>query len=265
MLELHVGKFPAHLDRDLAPEAGGLEDVGLVDGRHELAAAAGEGEGEADDAADFVLGVDEGVHGALALGRLRPALGLAEVEAAGELADDEEVHAGHALGLERGEAGEGGDGGDGAEIGVEAEGLADAEEALLGADLGVGVVPLGSADGPEQHGIGLLAGGEGGVGEGGAVGVDGAAAEELGGEGERVLVAAGHFLEHEPGFGDDLGADAVAGEEDDVGLHGCGKGERGGPERQDAAEADLRRRVGAALGLRRAAGLVGTLVARANS
>ena len=133
------------------------------------------------------------------------------------------------------------------------------------ADCPFDLVPFRPTHGTEQNRIGGTGLSQSLFWQGIPVGVDGAAAEELGGEGERVLVAAGHFLEHEPGFGDDLGADAVAGEEDDVGLHGCGKGERGGPERQDAAEADLRRRVGAALGLRRAAGLVGTLVARANS
>ena len=67
-----------------------------------------------------------------------------------------------------------------AQVGVEAHALAQAEQALLGARrVGVGGVPFGTADGAEQDRVGGAAGLQHLVGEGGAVGVDRAAAHQL--------------------------------------------------------------------------------------
>ena len=91
----------------------------------------------AGDALDLVLAVLERVVGALALGAVGAgallvveALALAEVQAAGELAHDHEVDAGDDLGLKRGGAGERVENLHGAQVGVEAQALADAEQAL---------------------------------------------------------------------------------------------------------------------------------------
>ena len=66
---------------------------------------------------------------------------------------------------------------DGADVGEEAQALAQAEDRLLGADLGTGVVPLGAADGAEEDGVLALAHGQVLGPERGAVGVDGGAAD----------------------------------------------------------------------------------------
>ncbi len=117
-----------------APELRDLEDVGLVDGGELLAALAGELEGDAGDADDLVAGVAHGVDGLA--GSLVPPAGLAEVEAAEELADEEDVDAFGDLGAEGRVGGEGGVGDGGAEVGEAAELLADLQEAGLGALVG---------------------------------------------------------------------------------------------------------------------------------
>ena len=84
-----------------APELRDFEDVGLVDGGDFLAALAGELEGDAGYADDFGLGVAHGVDG-FAASPLFHQRGCAEVEAAEELADEEDVDAFGDFGAERG-------------------------------------------------------------------------------------------------------------------------------------------------------------------
>ena len=133
-------------------------------------------EGDARDALDLGDGVDAQVAGAVGGARL-----LAEVDAAGELAHDEQVGA-----LDDARASAGSrrssavDGPHRAQVRVQARALAQAEQALLGARrVGVGRVPLRAADGREQDGVGRAAGGERLVGQRGAVGVDRRAAERV--------------------------------------------------------------------------------------
>ena len=96
------------------------------------------------------------------------------------------------------------------QVGVEAHPLAEPEQPLLGARrVGVGRVPFRAADGAEQDGVGAAAGLEHLVGEGDAVGVDRAAAEQ-----SLVEIELAEGLEQLPRGGDDLGADPVAGQED---------------------------------------------------
>jgi hypothetical protein len=114
---------------DLAPEDGGLEDVGLVDQGDVLAAGARGGDGDVGDAFDLRLAVDHGIDrfdvaAVDLLGGLR-----SEVEAAGELADADHVDAvGDAVRAD-------GRGVDevlqqqaGADVGVEREVLAEGQE-----------------------------------------------------------------------------------------------------------------------------------------
>ena len=112
---------------DLAPHAGSLEHVGLVDARHLLAALARSLERLAGDALDLVLAVLERVVGALSLGAVGAgtflvveALALAEVQTARQFTHDHEVDARDDLGLQRGSAGEGVEDLHGAQVGVEA-------------------------------------------------------------------------------------------------------------------------------------------------
>ena len=199
---------------DLAPEPRGLHHVGLVDRGDlrlvagALGAAAGGLEGGAGDALDFGGVVLAGVEGGVAV-----AAGLAEVDAAGELADDQQVGAGDALLAQRAGAHQRRARADRAQVGVEAHPLAEAEQALLGARVvGVGRVPFGTADRAEQDRVGGLAGVQHLVGEGDAVGVDRAAAHEA-----LVVVELAQGVEDLAGGGDDLGADPVTGQDDDVG------------------------------------------------
>ena len=148
------------------------------------------------------------------------ALLLAEVDAAGELAHDEDVGALDDLGPQRARVDERRARADRPEVGEEAEALAQAEEALLRAGLvRVGRVPLRAADRPEQDGVGLAALLEDVVGERDPVLVDRRAADEVLLVGE---VADG--VEDLDGGRDDLGADPVAGQERDVagGAHAVG-------------------------------------------
>ena len=151
-----------------------------------LAAAAGELEGEANDALHFLLGVAERVDGLAAAGVGPAFLGLAEVDAAGELAQDDHVDVLDDVALERGVVGEEGEHLDGADVGKEPEAFAQAEDRLLRPDLGAGLVPLGAADGAEEDGVLFPAEGEVFGAEGGAVGVDGGAADGRFGVGELV-------------------------------------------------------------------------------
>ena len=173
VLELQLGELPADdLGDGLAPEARGGEHVGLVEGPDLGGRVLGQGEeaGEAGDAlnlgAAVGLGV-AGVAGTVVLGA------VAEVDAAGKLADDDEVGTAADLGLERGAVDEG-VGGEvaRAQVAVGAELLAELQETLLGAD-GGGGAPFGTADGAEEDGISSLGGVEGLVGEGVIVLVNG--------------------------------------------------------------------------------------------
>ena len=90
----------------------------------------------------------------------------AEVDAAGELAHDEQVGALDQLALERAGVVERRQRAHRAQVRVQAERLAQAEQALLGPRRGrVGRVPLRAADRGEQHGVGRPAGGDGRVGQ----------------------------------------------------------------------------------------------------
>ena len=150
--------FGEVLGHDLAPEDGSFEDVGLVDGADALAACVCGVDGDLGDALDLAGLVDHGVDGLLFAvfergGRLR----LAEVDAAGELADADDVDTGRdALFLERGGVGEFWVEKAGADVGVERVGLADREQGrALGLFLGRKCFPFWAADGAEKDGFAL--------------------------------------------------------------------------------------------------------------
>ncbi len=89
VFECDVGVVLGDFSDGGAPELRDFEDVGLVDGGDFVAAFAGEFEGDAGDADDFSFRVAHGVNGFV--GFLVPRAGCAEVEAAEELADEENV------------------------------------------------------------------------------------------------------------------------------------------------------------------------------
>ena len=176
-----------------------------------LRRAVREAEREAHDAADLLVGVLERVDRARAPADRLAEARLAEVEAAGELADEEDVDARDAVRLQRRRAGEGRVHAHRAEVRVEAERLAEPEEALLGAHLGARVVPLRAADGAEQDRVGALAGRERLRRERVARRVDGRAADEVLLERRaRDPNRAATCSSTAPALVDHLGADAVA-------------------------------------------------------
>ena len=146
---------------------------------------------------------------------------LAEVDAARQLADHEDVDALELLGLQRRGRGELGRRRDGPQVREQAERLADREQALLGAVLHGNVGPLRPADGAEQDARRRLAGCDRRVGQRRAGGVVRRAADQCVLELELQRVLRRDALEHAHGRGRDLGADAVAGQDDDARAHAC--------------------------------------------
>ena len=70
-------------------------DVRLFSRGHLVAALTGQFEGDVGDPLDFRGGVDLGIHGALlTVGQFGDFLGLAEIDAAGQFADDHDIEAG---------------------------------------------------------------------------------------------------------------------------------------------------------------------------
>src|SRR5207247_1038540 len=96
VVELDVGVLLVDFGDDVLPELEGLQHVGLVDAGYTLAALARGLEGDVGDALDLGLRVAHGVEGffgagEMAVDRGAAAARLAEVDVAGELADDEDV------------------------------------------------------------------------------------------------------------------------------------------------------------------------------
>ena len=104
---------------------------------------------------------------------------VAEVDPAGQLADDQEVDAREQLRAQRRRPGQGRVDGHRPEVGEQAEAAAQGEERLLGSDRRARVGPFRAADGPEQDRVGLAAGGQVLVADGDPVRVDGGAADEV--------------------------------------------------------------------------------------
>src|SRR6185503_17742607 len=114
---------------------------------HLVAATARKLEGDGGDALDLVGLVDLRVDCALlAATKILDLLGLAEIDAAGQLAHDHDVEAVDAVALQRGSVGKSGVTDRRAEIGEELEILAQAQEACFGALLVRHAVPFGTAD-----------------------------------------------------------------------------------------------------------------------
>ena len=188
----------------------------------------GEVEGDPRDALDLAGRVELGVDGALrAVLQGDDLLRLAEIDAAGEFAHDDDVEALDDLALQGRGVGEGRIADRRAQVGEEAEILAQAQQPGLG-PRGIGHVrPFRAADGAEQDRVGGLRPGHRGLGDGDLVGVVGGAADEigLGLEADAGLAEEGGDLLHLP---HDFGADAVARQEKQlVGRHGTLRPGRG--------------------------------------
>ena len=118
--------------------------------------------------------------GEVAIGGDAATAGLAEVDVAGQLADDQDVQAGNQLGLEAGGVHQLFVANGGAEVGEQAQVLAQAQNGLLGAQRAVQLVVLPVAHGAEQHGVGFFGELQRGFGQRVAVGLVGGTADQGG-------------------------------------------------------------------------------------
>jgi hypothetical protein len=170
--ELQLRELLLHdLSHNLAPQTAGRHHVGLVERPHRRGRVLSQSEvgSEASDALNFVAVVGLRVAGVAAAVVL---CALAEVDAAGQLADNVEVDAAADLGLE-GRAVDEGLGGEEAraKVSVGAHFFAQLEDALFRADLAG--APFGTANGSEEDGVGGLCSFESLVGQGLSGGIDG--------------------------------------------------------------------------------------------
>ena len=168
------------------------------------------------DAADLRLGIAHGVE-ALALAGVgrSDAARLAEVDVAGQLAQDQEVEAGDDLGPQGRGAGKLGVDRGRTEVREEPELLAQPQERLFRALRPGQLFVLRPADSAEQDRAGAPGERERCLRQRVAGGVVGRAADRRLGELERETVA-GKCAQHPHRLRDDLGADAVAGENRDL-------------------------------------------------
>ena len=98
------------------------------------------------------------------------------VDAAGELADDDHVGSVHQIVFQRRGIEQGFVGSNRAEVGVDAQDFANAEQAFFGTLFGWGLVEFGQSDGAHECGVGLECEVDGFLREGRAGFVDGDAA-----------------------------------------------------------------------------------------
>ena len=207
--------FLGDLDDHLPPEHHGGQHIGLVHRGDELAAQPSGVKGAAGDALDLPAVVDHGVVGFFGGAGTFPALGLAEVDVAGELAHAEDVKAvPHDIGAQGAGRSQGFEDLGRAEVAEELEMFSKRQQGgalrLLGRGQGF---PFGAAHRAEEDGVAGLAHGKGRGGQGLAVVIDGAAAHI------RVFVgkAETEFLlgrvQNLDRFPHDFRADAVAGQD----------------------------------------------------
>ena len=206
-----------HLVDDLVPEHAGLHHVALLHRGDLVAALARELERDAGDALDLVGVVDLGIDGALlAVAEVGDGLGLAEIDPAGQFAQDDDVESVHHLALEARGIRERGIADRGANIGEQAELLAQPQQSRLRPHLIWHAVPFRPAHRAEDHGVGRVRLGHGLIGDRDLVGVIAGAPDQsfLGVEPRRAArVHPGDELFH---LGHHLGADTVPGEEKEL-------------------------------------------------
>ncbi len=224
VLQLDVGVFAlVQIGHDLAPEEAGVHHIGLLGRGHLVAAAPRQLEGDPRHPLDLALGVDLQVIPALLAGRgVRIDALVAEIDPRGQLAHDHDVEAGDDLALQGRGVGQGFEADRRTQVGEGVHRLAQVQEARFRTLVARIVGPLRPADRAHQDGGGVqrqLLGLFGqrrvmqvvaGPAEGALIDVELQA---------RVLAHPGRHAAH---LGDHLGADAVAGQEQQGGAVGQG-------------------------------------------
>ena len=218
---LHIGVLAHHLLCHLSPQTAAGQYVSLIDNGQVPAALAGVLIADAQDAlhlrAAVVVRVESILH---TISIDQGLLLLAEVHAAGQFADADEVGAAHQLILQGGLVDEAVERLHGTYVGIEAQLLAHGQESLLGTHLGGGiVVELRVAHAGKEHGIGLLARLERLFGEGVSHLVDGMGAAECFLVTNLMAELCGHCAEHGHALLHNLGADSVTGQYCDFQFH----------------------------------------------
>ena len=165
MVERDVRVFLVHVGDDVFPEREGFQHIRLVDAGQALVALLRRLEGDMGDAADLAFRIAHRIKPfALALERTVRALAhaarLAEINVAGQFADDQDIEARHHFRLQSGGARQFRVQNRRTQVGEQAQVLAQAQNRLFGTELALQVVVLVVADGAEQHRIGRLGQGQ---------------------------------------------------------------------------------------------------------
>jgi hypothetical protein len=221
VVDIHVAEVHARVAggmeclHSVAPELAHIEHIGLVHAAELAAPLLGLLEAHLGDPVDLVVAVGHGVEGALTGVGLQPALGGAEIHAAGELAHHQQIHPLDHLTLEGGGLDQRRDDLHRPQVGEQAQAGPQPQQAGFGALLAGQAVVAGGADGGQQHRIAAAAGLQRAGRQGFTGGIDGRAAHGLLVVAERNAVAAAHRIKQLAGHRRDLRADPIAGEQGD--------------------------------------------------
>ena len=217
---LYLGVLGLQAVHNGAPQAAGVQHVSLVHTGQLFAALHGRLKADTADALDLMLRVRHRVDGDL-LTVLLNGLMLAKVDAADQFTHDDKVDALVHDGLfQRGGIRQLGPDLGRAVVGVQAHARAQAQQALLGATVAGHALPLGTADGTQQHAVGLFALFQLGSRQWIAEFIDGFAAHVSAGVAKGVAVLGSDLVQHAHRLGHDLRAGAVAVDQGNVFIHG---------------------------------------------
>ena len=153
VLNANIRKFVGHqAGRNVPPEPGGLQNVGLVDRAEPALAFSRQLRGDADDALDLAHAVDAKVTRRIVVSVL-----CAEVDTPGQLPDDHDIDVCQQFRLQRRRVLELGDDLNGPQVCEHAQFCPQSKETLLRAHPGVGIGPLWPADGAQKDGVAFAA------------------------------------------------------------------------------------------------------------
>ncbi|MNN05255.1 hypothetical protein D3C81_1180090 [compost metagenome] len=225
VVDVHVAQFNVwialgHVLDHFTPQLAGRQDVGLVHRAQLFATHSGHVEADAGDAADFAFAVGQRVVGlAFAAFEFTLATRGTEVDATGQLANDEDIQTRNDFRLERRRVGQLRVEDGRTQVGEQAQLRADLQQAALRADVTLDLVPLRATHGAQQHGIGLARTLQGFVGQRHAVLVDGRATDHVVLQAEAELELVVGQLQHLDRLGHDFRTNAIAWENQNLLAH----------------------------------------------
>ena len=220
VLKLDIRIALGDVNHDPPPELGGFEHIGLVHRRDFAASFAGGFERHFGDAPDLGRRVHLGVDAFLTFRGLLDALGFPEIDAARELAHDQDVEPLDDLAFERGGIGQHRIEFRGTQVRIQAKLFAEAQQRPFRSHRVVEAFPFGAADGAEQDRVAFLGQSQGVVRQRPAGLVDCRAPDVRGLKFEAMAKARRDRFQHMDGLRHDFRADAVAGKHCNRRLHG---------------------------------------------